>query len=192
MIGNDIVDLHFAKTESPWRRPGFLEKVFTQHERECIESSTDPNALVWRFWSMKESAYKAYQRTLQARFFNPRRLSCSLANEQEGMVRVGLKKYKTITTTTDKFVYTIALSEEIGSFDTNYFLLNDASYQTQHREIYRKVHQKMAELFGIPQAEIAIKKSNTGIPGLFVKNNPLESYLTITHHGHYAAYALSN
>ena len=35
-IGNDIVDLNLAKTESNWQRKGFLEKQFTQKEQEEI------------------------------------------------------------------------------------------------------------------------------------------------------------
>ena len=29
--GNDIVDLSLAKTESNWKRKGFLEKIFTEN-----------------------------------------------------------------------------------------------------------------------------------------------------------------
>ncbi|MDT0294261.1 4'-phosphopantetheinyl transferase superfamily protein [Mesonia ostreae] len=62
MIGNDVVDLHMTKQESNWQRPRFLEKIFTKGEQAKIISDKDPNFLVWLFWSMKESAYKANQR----------------------------------------------------------------------------------------------------------------------------------
>ena len=32
MIGNDVVDLQLAKTQSNWQRKGFLEKQFTEFE----------------------------------------------------------------------------------------------------------------------------------------------------------------
>ena len=41
-IGNDIVDLNLAKTESNWQRPGFLEKQLPEYMIpeyfHCIES----------------------------------------------------------------------------------------------------------------------------------------------------------
>ena len=33
MIGNDIVDLNLAKTQSNWQRKGFLERQFTKKEQ---------------------------------------------------------------------------------------------------------------------------------------------------------------
>ena len=33
MIGNDIIDLDVAKTESNWKRKGFLDKIFTANEQ---------------------------------------------------------------------------------------------------------------------------------------------------------------
>ena len=42
MIGNDIVDLNLAKTESNWQRKGFLEKQFTDSEINEILNSENP------------------------------------------------------------------------------------------------------------------------------------------------------
>mgnify|MGYP003652628921 CR=1 FL=1 len=68
MIGNDVVDLNLAKTESNWQRKGFLEKQFTQFEINEILSSANPFVKVWLFWSMKEAAYKCYVQEEQKRF----------------------------------------------------------------------------------------------------------------------------
>ena len=36
-IGNDIIDLKLAKTQSNWQRKGFLEKQFTQKETTSMD-----------------------------------------------------------------------------------------------------------------------------------------------------------
>ena len=59
-LGNDIIDLNLAKTQSNWERKGFLEKQFTEQEQEIILNSTNSFLQVWLFWSMKEAAYKCY------------------------------------------------------------------------------------------------------------------------------------
>ena len=68
-IGNDIVDLKLAKSESNWERRGFLEKQFTQKEQGEILNSENSFLKVWLFWSMKEAAYKCYTQKVKERFF---------------------------------------------------------------------------------------------------------------------------
>lgn len=62
MIGNDVVDLILAKTESNWRRKGFLDKLYTASEQSLIQNANNQDEMVWLLWSIKESVYKAYQR----------------------------------------------------------------------------------------------------------------------------------
>jgi hypothetical protein len=45
VIGNDIVDL--AWKESNWKRPGYLNKIFTTKEQLLISSAENPNTMVW-------------------------------------------------------------------------------------------------------------------------------------------------
>lgn len=82
MVGNDIVDLKFAKTESNWKRPRFLEKIFTKKERAYILRSEDPTFAVWLLWSMKESVYKIVSRKENRRFFSPKKFMCDYKGAQ--------------------------------------------------------------------------------------------------------------
>ena len=49
----------------------------------------------------------------------------------------------------------------------------------------------MAELLGVPAASIDIRKNVQGIPVIYAKDQLLSSYLTITHHGTYGAFAFT-
>ena len=45
MIGNDVVDLKLAATESNWKRKGYLDKLFSVAEQEYIFNAE--NQLKW-------------------------------------------------------------------------------------------------------------------------------------------------
>ncbi len=192
MIGNDIVDLAFARRETNWQRPGFVEKVFDHRELQYLQSSVAPEALVWRLWSMKESAYKAHVRKTSRRFFNPKTIHCSLLDARHGRVLIGDRYYKTITNSNSNYLYTIASSSTVSSLESSCFMLSEANYATQYQETRKKVYQRMAELLDLPQVAIAIKKEGNGVPAIYAENQLLRTKLTITHHGKYGAFALSN
>ena len=97
MIGNDIVDLDYITTSTNWKRQGFLDKVFTHHERDYISRTKDQDIMVWRLWSMKESAYKAHARTFGGRFLNPKKLECRLISPSLGIVTIENSIYYTCT-----------------------------------------------------------------------------------------------
>ncbi|WP_026704960.1 4'-phosphopantetheinyl transferase family protein [Flavobacterium soli] len=115
MIGNDIVDLALAKTESNWKRKGFLEKIFTENERKIILSSKNQELMVWILWSCKEAAYKIYNRAAQFRGFIPLQLECELEyaeNKISGKVRCFGNEYYTETDITSQFIYTVAATNK--------------------------------------------------------------------------------
>lgn len=64
MIGNDVIDILQTRRESNWRRRGFIAKLFNDEEQLLIEKSTDPESMLWILWSMKEAAYKVYNRSI--------------------------------------------------------------------------------------------------------------------------------
>ncbi|WP_366184291.1 4'-phosphopantetheinyl transferase superfamily protein [Flavobacterium ovatum] len=71
MIGNDVVDLVLAKTESDWKRKGFLDKLYTASEQTLIQNAANQDEMVWLLWSIKESVYKANQRIYYNQGFYP-------------------------------------------------------------------------------------------------------------------------
>lgn len=114
MMGNDLVDLQLAKTQSNWQRPKFLKKIFTKVEQAFISNSKNPELQVWRFWTMKEAAYKAYNRETGIRGFFPWKLHCEMEDFRNvkfaGKVSIDDRIYFTETIENEEFVYTIAAS----------------------------------------------------------------------------------
>ena len=107
MLGNDIVDLQLANVQSNWRRKGYLQKIFTAAEQELISNSAKPNILVWKFWTMKESAYKIYNKQTGVRTFEPSLIFCEV-DDEFGEVYINGKAFFTKSTISAKYIHTIA------------------------------------------------------------------------------------
>jgi len=112
MIGNDIVDLIQASEDSNWKRPGYLEKLFTSEEQFLISSDIQPDNLVWLLWSMKESAYKISSRKSKLREFAPVKLICNNLiihdNTATGNVTYNGQLYFTSSVIDKSYIHTIA------------------------------------------------------------------------------------
>lgn len=78
MIGNDVVDILAARRDSNIWRKDWQEKLFTANERAFINASQDAEVAVWLLWSMKEAAYKAWNRQKGIRTFAPQKLQCTV------------------------------------------------------------------------------------------------------------------
>ena len=114
MIGNDIIDIIQTRKESNWQRKGFIEKIYTTSEQLLIAKSANPEIMVWLLWSMKEGAYKIYNRQTKLRGFIPKKLECTVYSEQGnfcfGQVTCFENHYHTKTCLTNDFIHTIAVS----------------------------------------------------------------------------------
>ncbi|SDZ85405.1 4'-phosphopantetheinyl transferase superfamily protein [Pedobacter hartonius] len=76
MIGNDLVDLRQAATESNWQRKGYLGKIYTPEEQELILNAAEPSVMVWLLWTMKEAGYKVLNRITAIRSYSPQSFIC--------------------------------------------------------------------------------------------------------------------
>lgn len=192
MTGNDIVDIKTAGIESNWKRPGFLEKIFTQKEQEYINNAAAPTQMVWKLWSMKESAYKIYTRQFGGRVFAPQKLSCTLINENEGLVTINNIFYQCKTITTNHYIYSLARQPEKPNIDfiNSCFYLPAAYKTTPQLFINKKITDSYHAVFGGVRKNIALLKDENGLPFLYCGCN-LQLPVSITHHGNYAAFTIN-
>ncbi|MGB0390498.1 MAG: 4'-phosphopantetheinyl transferase family protein [Salibacteraceae bacterium] len=188
-IGNDIVDLNFAARESNWQRKGFLEKVFTYEEQNAIHNSNKPFELVWRLWSMKESAYKLYVQVKNERFFNPKSLICSILSDSQGTVKIGTRVFQTNTEYDKHYILTTALIDKSTKCISQHFNLitSTQSEQTHSFLLQFVAKQKQMEL-----NYLTIQKTAINTPQLYYKNEPLPFGVSLTHHGNWGAFSISS
>ncbi len=183
MIGNDIVDLNLARTQSNWKKRGFLERQFTKKEQEEIFKSENPFLKVWLFWSMKESAYKSYTQQHKKRFFAPQKFECTLTEDALGTVIFDDNIFYTTTFFNTFYIHSIAKEtpKELIFFSAI------VSPITLDRDLKRKLTEKS----GISFEKIEKRKSSIGAPSFYHQEKLLTSSCSISHHGNYGAFAFT-
>ncbi len=188
MIGNDIVDLQVSKFSSKVRRLRFINKAFSEKEKEAILKPANTISVLWRIWSMKESAYKAYCRLGGETFHDPKRIECTLTNSNSGTVRIGDRCFKTQTRLSDDYVHTIAFSKDIIEVVSECFRIDNTSYTAQHKACKEALLNELTEeMNGKPGLDLV--KNEVGMPHVLANGNRLGVTCSISHHGRYGAYA---
>lgn len=116
LAGNDIIDLQLASRQSNWKRKGYLQKICSEKEQQLIQSSPEPEVMLWLLWSMKEAAYKIYNRLTGIRNFAPAGLETSLQGfdrqDINGHVSVEGHCYLTKSTINPQMIHTIAVTDQ--------------------------------------------------------------------------------
>ncbi len=194
MIGNDIVDLGFAKEESNWKQSRFLDKIFTQKEQKYIRDSQKPESMVWLLWSMKESAYKLYVQINGKRFFAPKSLVCTLLdlNEKESFGEVVCDDFQCVTQSeiAEQFIYTISKIDVDSEYLSQIFTIENSKYNSQHKVVYEKAIAQFAAFSEDTIQNISIQKDDEGIPFFYSKKQKQKAAVSMTHHGNYGAFAI--
>lgn len=190
MIGNDVVDLKLAEIQSNWRRKGFLDKICSPLEQRMISASLKPDLTFWRLWSMKESAYKAFQRKSKQRKVNPLAFKCQLINGYEGLVNCNAELYHAQTESSKDFVHTYAYSDEFKAelagklIDLNPDQLNSIAF-------YNKVISSLSQVKGWVKKDISLKKNSHGIPEVHNLKGNTTVLCSLSHHGRFGSYLVS-
>ncbi|NNC69639.1 MAG: 4-phosphopantetheinyl transferase family protein [Flavobacteriaceae bacterium] len=191
MIGNDIVDLQVASKQNNWQRPGFINKLFSKVEYDYIFNAEDPSQMVWLLWSMKESAYKAYLQKCPKRFFNPKKLECSLISNLKGTVRIHNYEFQTKTEVTDNYIHTVATHNDEGSTLTKCFEI-PSIYKAQHDLTNAKLLKNISKMTSTSMELLKIKKDALGIPKIYKEDSLITLSISLSHHGSYGAFSILN
>lgn len=155
MIGNDVVDLALARKESNWKRPGFLDKIFTKNEQQIIAEHVNPEVLIWNLWSRKEAVYKIFNRETGIRAFFPNQIECFYTSETLGYVVCKGTCYFTKTIIDNDFLYSVAVS------DLTYF----------------------NQIISLNTSDTIVKRN--GIPFVYCEKTNYLKAASISHHGRF-------
>jgi phosphopantetheinyl transferase len=182
VIGNDIVCLAKAATESNWRRKGYLQRIFTPSEQQLILQHEDPSLMLWLIWTMKESAYKIINRETGIRSFAPMCLVCSIQEvntcNASGLINYQGKDIISRSTISSCYVHSIAARTELH---LNAIKLN-----------YAESHAGYQNQFNNSQFSYHLTKNLVGVPQLQHQLTGNFHPVSISHHGPLLAIAYSD
>lgn len=192
MIGNDVVDLAQAAQDSNWQRRSFLAKLFTDYEQEIIRAATNPEQLVWLFWSLKESAYKARYRETGHRVFAPQKISCLLGKltetAAEATVTYG-QEYRACSVVNPHYVASVAWLPVVTQQPVHdAFLIPGVRYENHHIAVRQEAINYVSSQLAVTPDSVHIHKDRSGIP--FVSVGSQQVSLSLSHHGRYGAFAI--
>lgn len=111
MIGNDIIDLRLAHFDNEQRFERYAKKVCTAKEISQFGKFEKPLHSLWRFWSLKESAFKAAVRKGSASQFSPKAYEVKLINAQKSLVSFNTDVFKGFTEVGEHFIHSYVTSD---------------------------------------------------------------------------------
>lgn len=207
MIGNDIVDLRQARQESDWRRPRYLEKIFTKEERQQVLEAEDTDLMVWLLWSCKEAAYKRWASQTQQRRFLPKKIEVTDFQQMQE------RSLPTSEVSTQEIRHHYACSVRIIDHDyiVHANLVDDLIHSWTLAEGQRLLFREVAPLgrkdlsaatrsllfehltkhFLWSPADISIQKNEHGRPFVYYQNKKCLLSLSLAHHGRYGGFLLT-
>ncbi|MCX2474757.1 4'-phosphopantetheinyl transferase superfamily protein [Pedobacter sp. MC2016-05] len=178
MLGNDIVDLKFAKLHYNWRRKGYLNKIFSARELELINSSKSEDTMVWVLWSMKEAAYKCYNRLTSERLFNPQAFECALFgscnNSASGVVKRSGQSFFTKTEISKNYVHTLAYS---------------CTLMLDHLSVHHHKNNAEYSVAFTHSTNCSLQKDRNHLPEVIDKKTQHKHMASISHDGRYLCIA---
>lgn len=177
MIGNDVVDLRLAATQSNWERSGYLDKLFTRDEQRQILKAADPAKMLWLLWSMKEAAYKAENRLTGIRNYCPSkfmtRLSASANSQYCGEVHYQGRIFYTQSNLCDDMVHSIAC---LRTGDIESVRQEILPYTTAYLSVFNSLNTSRQ-----------LYKNKAGMPAVIHQETGQQYMASVSHHGHYLA-----
>lgn len=184
MVGNDIIDIRLAKSQSNWKRSRYLDKLFTQEEQHYIANASNPTTTVWTLWSMKEAAYKLYTQLNPSRFYMPKAFVCDLKSQNKVHYQVF-----------QCFVKTKVTSEYILSearLDNCHMNSTVIEFQAQAAQSHSQLlHEKLIHILSNDRdydgTLLKLEKDSYGIPK--VKYGQEEINVSLSHHGRFGTLA---
>ena len=191
MIGNDIIDLQYTKETCDYKRSGFLQKILTKEEQALVYESSDPFLLVWRMWSMKESAYKIHVQNNQSRVLNPKSFDCKIVDDSEGTVSINEHTYYSQSTIETNYIFTCACQQKSSQARHNISVLKNSDHHHQSLACRNSLIEDVARLNNWDIAQLELRKSGIGRPELYNNQSKVDIDISLTHHGCYAGFSFA-
>ena len=110
MIGNDIISLSSLPNYDENRRHRYARKIMVESEYEAWQQSGASEIDLFKYWALKESAYKIWNRETRERVFNPKWFEVGdLGNGEEVVVQGPEKAYSGMVKVKDDYIYALLL-----------------------------------------------------------------------------------
>lgn len=215
-VGNDIVDLTDPQNRGKSLDHRYVSRVLTPAERKRLDQFPEKDVLLWALWSGKEAAFKVLAKEDPALPFIPRAYEVHLDDyglrgtstdagscnpHVEGVVltpegTIPLQIYRRCT-----YIHALALSEGEEFFDYVFWRVEVLpemkgvdSLEVESRIVREALKRCVATHLGWNQKDMEIRRTETGNrpgpPRLYYQGKRTTLDLSLSHDGHFGAYAV--
>ena len=165
LIGNDVIDLSLQKRLfREFKSKRLNQKIFS--DRELVYIGKEDHITSLRRWTMKEAAYKAYQRLYHLKpRFNPYLIDTEIKDKTNGIVKIDNQHFYLKTAINPDYIYSFVVTTEectSVSFDSKAHLIKKIGHC-------------------LNTDNISICKDEYSIPSIYA--NGQGKLISITHHG---------
>jgi phosphopantetheinyl transferase (holo-ACP synthase) len=214
--GNDIVALN-AVNITRTKQPRFYSKILSATEITLYESTPEISEIpleifVWLLWSVKEAAFKYWQRLNPALVFTPvkfevisltsphNKTTLHVINEQitgigidcltmcKGVITHNSGALHFSSIITPDFIHTIVNISE--SFENTHWAIkyiSDVSQENQSAVVRTLLLEKLKIILN--DDDIRIEKTESGCPILLKKDTIIDIPISLAHHENWVAYS---
>lgn len=200
MIGNDVIQLSRSFSGDAARLHRYAEKICTAHEQSVFHAADtdDRPGLLSLFWAMKESAWKISFRQHGKRLLNPRDFDCEWEGVElpcfnrvlKGSVHTRGQTFRTEIHRADDVLHCVAWQDESGNQTPDHALCLTTPMHAGW-EVRSRLTERVARLAGYAREEIEVRKNPWGVPELYRWQALLPYAVSISHHGDYCGYAIT-
>ena len=188
MVGNDIIDVRKAREEFRQKHPRFIGKLFTAAEQSYIEESSDRILMLWRLWSIKESAYKLFIQQGGQRFFNPQKIKC-VVDGNDSLASIDAFSCKVTSKITSDYIFSYTPTPN-DSVISKQIQMESINRLEQSKALCFLLREEVSKHLNLSADEVSIKKNTKGVPLLYVNNTRLNYSMSLSHHGNFGAYSI--
>lgn len=201
--GNDIV----ALSDIDRRRtvePRFYSRIISHSEQELYPRLASPamsfENFVWLLWSVKESAYKYWQRLKPELIFSPARITVSELNDPSGgnsgaLVYQGIvhsvagRLYSRSTMTADHISTVVSADQRFENVWSGIAATGRTDRAGQSASVRALLLEKLGSLLSCDGEELRVEKSPQGCPLLYKREKEMGIPVSLAHHGRFIAYS---
>lgn len=119
VIGNDIISLSSLPIYDENRRHRYARKIMVDSEYEAWQESGASEIYLFKYWALKEAAYKIWNREARERVFNPKWFVVGdFGGGQEIVVQGPVEEFLGVVKVNDDYIYALLLESNYHEMES--------------------------------------------------------------------------
>ena len=208
------MDLSDPQARGKSRDTRFIDRVFSEDERQQILNCSEPDFLLWSLWAGKETAYKAVRKSYSEAISVPRRYGVKLNDPDDGIIRkvpfisgIVETPYDPVSIRifiNEDYVHCIGITGELEAINSatrgvhktsqgNGFHFSTDSPSLKVRQLAKKAISSYLDQ-DIENIDIRRFRGSCGLgpPTVFIKGKAEMVDISLSHDGNFIAYAFTD